>query len=434
MTTLTRDRLRTRRRVLAPATGVLLAGTALLAACGPAGGTAPGGGSARKVPVRFATWSVGEQDGSELQALVSRVNEAARSYELTWEPTPDYYTKLRTQLAGGGAADVFWLDQENAVPLAEDNHLLDLTGRVTTTKAPAAAHGDYFPEALKPYQWRSKLYGLPWIAQPVILFANLDLFARAGLQPPDPGWDWTTFIEAAGKLTRAEEGTYGVEAQTWPPAEAFVWQAGGEVIAPDLKSCPIDAAPALEGQSLKPDLLLRYRVAPDEAATKAAGGLGKLMEAGKVGMFMGGAADGWDRNPSFRGQGFLLPKHPRTGQRTTWAWIGGSSLNAQTRVADAAFAAFLDLTEAIQRWKIPAPRKSLATAEQITKAQPQKAVSMEAIVAAMPTMRGARVFPKFGQWATLYRGEFEQPALQGSRTVPDLAREVRPKLEALLPQ
>jgi hypothetical protein len=52
----------------------------------------------------------------------------------------------------------------------------------------------------------------------------------------------------------------------------------------------------------------------------------------------------------------------------------------------------------------------------------------------MPDMRGARVFPKFGQWAGMYRGEFERPCLQGKNAVADLAREIRPKLEAFLPK
>ena len=427
----------TRRRLLRGAAGSA-AGVALLAACGPAGAPAgPPAQTGKKAAVRFATWSVGEEEGNELKALVSNLNAAAKGYEITWEPTPDYYTKLRAQLAGGGAADVLWLDQEGAVPLAEDNHLLDITGRVKAARVPAAAESDYFPEALKPYQWKGKLYGLPWIAQPVILFANLDLFARKGVKPPDASWDWNSFIDAARRLTSKEEGTYGFELATaggWPPAEAFVWQAGGEVIAPDLKSCPIDSAQAIEGESLKPDLLLKFQVAPDEAAAKNAGGFGKLMETGKVGMFLGGAADGWDRSPNFKGQGFVLPKHPRTGRRNTWAWIGGTSLIAQPQAVDVAFQAFLDLTDAVQRWKIPAPRKSLATKEQITKAQPRKAVSVDAIVAAMPDMRGARVFPKFGQWAGMYRGEFERPCLQGKNAVADLAREIRPKLEAFLPK
>ena len=97
-----------------------------------------------------------------------------------------------------------------------------------------------------------RLYGLPWIAQPVILYYNPDAFSKAGINPPDESWTWDTFKDAAKKLTIKDASgnitQYGTAFNGWPPIHMFIWQAGGGVITPDLKSSPIDSPEALQGE------------------------------------------------------------------------------------------------------------------------------------------------------------------------------------------
>ena len=67
---------------------------------------------------------------------------------------------------------------------------------------PAAKLDDYYPGSLDVSKYNGKLYGLPWIAQPVMLYYNPALFNAAGISPPDESWTWDTFKDAAKKLTK----------------------------------------------------------------------------------------------------------------------------------------------------------------------------------------------------------------------------------------
>jgi multiple sugar transport system substrate-binding protein len=159
-------------------------------------------------------------------------------------------------------------------------------------------------------------------------------------------------------------------------------------------------------------------------------GFGEMMKAGQVAMFMGGATDDFERTEGKRIQGFLLPQGP-VG-RDSWAWIGGMSINAATKNPDAAFQAFMDLTQATHEWKAPAPRRSLATREGIIKAVPYKEISADNIIANMDNLHAARIFPGYAQWATVFGERYVDPLVRGQGTPEELAAQTRPLLEQTL--
>ena len=112
----------------------------------------------------------------------------------------------------------------------------------------------------------------------------------------------------------------------------------------------------------------------------------------------------------------------------TWAWIGGMSIFAGTENPDAAYEAFMDLSQATHEWKVPAPRESLATKEGIVAATPYKEVSADNIVANMPHMRAARYYPGYSQWATVYGERFVRCAavgrFEGANSIAGIERSV----------
>ena len=91
------------------------------------------------------------------------------------------------------------------------------------------------------------------------------------------------------------------------------------------------------------------------------------------------------------------------------------------------------LTEGIHHWKIVAPRKSLANAEAITASEPRKAASAEAIAEALPYMRAFNILPRHQEWDTIFWGDFMDPLFHGEGTAAELAPEIRPLLEEVLP-
>ncbi len=405
-----------------------------------------------KVELTMSVWA-GVEEAKEFQAIVDSINAKATSYHVTVQASPqEYVTKLQTGLASGTAADLFWVDVDHLSGFADKGSLLDLTDMVKADKThPASNMDDYFPGAIAAATYKNKMYGLPWIQQPLVLYVNLDMFKAANVSPPTAEWSWDDFQKAAQKLTVDANGKTADDAAfdpkttkqwgftsnstDWPPTQMYIWQAGGQSIAPDFRSSPIDSPEAVKAEQWYADLINKLHVSPTATQVKDQG-FDTMFINGKVAMFIGGAADSLETRDGMKGQAqaFLVPKGPG-GNRQTVAYIAFTSVNAKTKNKDAAFAALADITDGIQKWKVPVPRKSLSTKEAIQKAQPKRpAGSIDTIIAALPDAKAAPVFPNYAQWADVWSTQFIDPLFRGKDTAANLAKKVRPQLEDTLPK
>lgn len=434
---------------------IFLVASIVLAACGQASAptaTAPAATTpvatapattappAAKVTITLATWT-GADESKELQAVMDKVNAAATDYQIVLQAIPaDYYTKLQTMIAGNTAPDLMWLSQEYVANYADSGALMDITSQVAKlSDMPAAKLDDYYPGSLAVAKYAGTLYGLPWIAQPVVLYYNPDMFQKAGINPPDESWTWDTFTAAAKKLTLKDASgnvtQYGTSFNGWPPIHMFIWQAGGEVIAPDLKSSPVDSPEAIQGEQFYADTIYNPEYAVPEAVIKEQG-FGEMAKAGKVAMFFGGAADDLDYAYTVDPKNAkmvmaLVPKGPK--DRTTFAWTAITGVSTQTKNPDLAVKAMVALTDGIHHWKVLAPRKSLASADVIAASVPGKKDSAAVLLQAAQSMRSFNIIPKHAEWDTIFWEQFQDPLFHKKGSAADLAKAVRPKLEALLP-
>jgi multiple sugar transport system substrate-binding protein len=389
-----------------------------------------------KVTIRLATWA-GVEEAAELQEILDEINAAEERFQIVHEPAPaDYYTKIQTALAGGTAADIFWLSQEWIAGFAQQGALLDITDCVGQSDNPAANMDDYFPEILKTARFEERLYGLPWIAQPVVLYYNRAIFDEAGLDHPNMDWTWQEFEQAAATLTQDMDGDgqndqWGFIMNGWPPPQMFVWQAGGEVVTNDLSASPVGSPEAIEGFQFYADMIYDDVHTPPEAVVQEQG-FGEMFKAGKIAMFMGGAADDLDRAEGLDVGVVPVPAGP--AGRPTFAWNASTVVAAQTENPDLACEALVKLTDGIHHWKIVAPRQSLATAEAISEAEPRKSASAEAIAEAVPEMRAFNIIPRQQEWDTVFWSDFMDPLFHDQATAAELAGEIQPELEALLPE
>ncbi|HYJ12431.1 MAG TPA: sugar ABC transporter substrate-binding protein [Thermomicrobiales bacterium] len=398
-------------------------------------GVAPSIHAQEKTQIRLGTWAAVDE-ANELQAVLDEVNAAAEDFEIISEPQPaDYYTKLQTTIAGGTGPDLFWLSQEFVAGYADLGAILDISDMLEADDTPAADLSDYFEPILKTAQYDGKTFGLPWISQPVMLYYNVKMFEEAGIDPPDESWDWAKFQETAAALTDTAAGVYGTSFNSWPPIHMFIWQAGGETITPERDACPIDTEEAIAGAQFYADIIYKEEYAAPEAVI-AEQGFGEMMKAGKVGIFYGGAADDLDyaykkdpANAEIRMA--LVPSGPAS--RATFAWTASTVINAEAENPEIAYKALVALTEGIHHWKIVAPRQSLANEETIAEAQPDKAESAAIIVQAMNDMRTINIIPEQAEWDITFSEEYQTPLFFDEGTAEELAPEVRPMLEDLLP-
>lgn len=415
---------------------MLLSLSLVLSACsGGAKTEAPKTDSApaakEKVKIRLATWA-GADESKELQAVLDKVNAASESFEIVHEPAPaDYYTKVQTMFAGNTAPDLLWLGQEYIAPYAAKGALLDLTDRVAKDDRGAAKLDDYFPMVLESAQFQGKTFGLPWIAQPVIAYYNKALFTEKNIPFPTNDWTWEEFRAIAKQLTDPAKGIYGTTFNGWPPIHMFVWQAGGEVISPDLKSSPIDSAEALKGLEFYNSIIYNDEVAAPRNVVNEQG-FGEMFKAGKIGIFFGGAADDLDRVQGLEVGHVKVPKGP--ANQTTFAWSASTVINAKSKNPNEAYDALVALTEGVHNWKIVAPRKSLATKEHLLKAEPRKEAAADTIMAAAQEMRAFRIVPEHQEWDTIFWEQLQDPLFSKKGSAADLAKAARKALEAVLPK
>ena len=392
------------------------------------------------VTIRMGTWT-GVDEAKELQAIIDKINAGTTEYQIVHEPLPaDYYTQVQTQLAGGTAADLLWMDQ-NHMSLAADGSFLPLTDCVANA-APRTAGDvrDYYPGILQTAYQGDTLYGLPWIAQPVVVYYNKNMFDAAGLSYPTADWTWDDFITDAKALTKDTNGDgtvdqWGTISNGWPPPQMFIWQAGGDVISPDLATSPIDSPEAVKGMEFYLSWAYNPEMAPS-ADIMSEQGFDAMYTAGKIGMFFGGAADDKDYNVTGFTPGVVPPpKNPDTGSNITFSWTASTVINAATANPKEACDALLAVTEGIQNWKVVSPRISQATVEHLVASVPQKAPNAQAFLDAAKNMSAFRIVPKYNEWEAVLWNEYLTPLLQKQTdlSVAELAAEVRPDLEALLP-
>ncbi len=384
------------------------------------------------VTVRMSTWA-GVDEAGELNAIIADINANNTDFQIVQEPIPaDYYTQIQTQLAGGTAADLMWMDQDH-MALAADGSFMALTDCVADAAPETSGDvNDYYPGVLQMSYIDNTLYGLPWIAQPVVVYYNRALFDAAGLDYPTSDWTWDDFKSDAAALTHDDQ--YGTSFYGWPPPQIFVWQAGGDLISEDLMTSPIDSPEAIAGIQFYTDIAYNTDYAPS-AETISEQGQADMFKAGKVAMFMGGAADDLDRVTGLDVGVVPVPHNPDTGSNITYTWAASTVINANTPNPDAACAALLAVTDGIQNWKIVSPRISQGTPDHLIASEPRKEANAEPILEAAQNMRALVIFDGYLHWNDVLWGEYLGPLLnkETDLSIEELAQEVRPDLEDELP-
>lgn len=391
------------------------------------------------VILRMSTWA-GVDESAELQVILDEINASQSEYQIVHEPLPsDYDTQVKTQLAGNTGADLYWINQDN-MALKSEGVFMDLTDCLANAEPGTAGDvNDYYPGILAVNEYEGGIYGLPWIAQPVVTFYNRALFEAAGVEEPTPDWTWDDFMEKAQALTLDTDGDgnidqWGFTNNSWPPPYIFIWQAGGDILNQDFTEAPIDSPESLSGLEFWLSTAYNPAVSPSRDIISEQG-FEDMFRAGKVAMFMGGAADPYDREEGLDVGVVRVPGNPDTGSHTTFAWNASTVINAQTQHPEEACKALLAVTEGIQNWKIVSPRISQGTVEHLVATEPRKEASAEAIIEASQDMRALPIFGNFAEFGGILWNDFLNPLLNNETdlTPEELAAEIRLDLEDTLP-
>ena len=217
-------RSKLRSALVAIAAGTLVVGGALV----------PAQAAPKPVTITYFTFTAVPDHLDTLKAQIAAFEKANPGIKVKVQSAAyaDYFTKLKTQVAGGNAPDVFDLNYENFVTYAKAGTLLNLNAQAKADKA--FKKSVYYGKAYDVFNQGGKQFGLPASYSTTVLFYNKDLFKAAGVPVPNSSWDWSDEESAAAALkAKLPAGTFAdyQGAQFWEFYKAL-GQAGGTFFDP----------------------------------------------------------------------------------------------------------------------------------------------------------------------------------------------------------
>jgi multiple sugar transport system substrate-binding protein len=220
------------------ALGVSLGGIeAILQSCG--GSSSSGGGSAGKANIKWSTWGTPDEMKT-VQNFTDQFNKDHPNInaQLALVPSVDTYeSKILTQVNGGVAPDLFYLQDFSISKFRQDKVLVDLTPLLNSSKSQSKP--DEFISGLWGVAKSSdgRIWGMPNDCNPLIIWYNKTVLQQAGIteMPADlyqqGKWNRDVFLEMVHKI-RAK-GLYGFTVDNSWGLYIYPWMTtnGGTIYA-----------------------------------------------------------------------------------------------------------------------------------------------------------------------------------------------------------
>jgi len=197
----------------------LVAFTLIAAACGDSGSTPTATADttasttttaapkdAGPTTIRYLTFSAAPDHLADLDAMITGFETDNPDVKVDVETLPfdEYFSVLRTQIAGNDAPDAFEVNYENFVSFATAGTLADLSSHASDI-----AGSGYYQKAADAFALDGTPFALPESYSTVVLFYNKDLFDQAGIAYPTDSWKWADESAAAAKIAALGDNTWG---------------------------------------------------------------------------------------------------------------------------------------------------------------------------------------------------------------------------------
>lgn len=195
-----------------------------------------------------------------------------------------YFDTLRTDVAGGGADDIFWINNAYFAEYADNNRLLALT-----------PSPDWDRSVVDQFTRNGTLWGVPQLTDAgIALYYNADLLAADGIDPagldalrwdPDPAVD--TLRPLLGRLTHGRQWAYNAANDLQGIYLNYIGSAGG--VFADGDRFAFDNRQAAEAFRYVVGLINADRVAPPAADTNGNGDFSRnQFLSGRMALFQSG--------------------------------------------------------------------------------------------------------------------------------------------------
>ena len=207
---------------------------------------ASGGAAGEKVTLTFVNWS-GDAEKKAFDALIAAFQEENPDITVKTDTVPyaSVQTNLDSRFQAGNPPDLFRVSYIDIGQYTGQDVLLDVSGTFDQARI----------DAFEPGLWQGvvydgKPYGVPHQIDTTAILYRKDAFEAAGITDVptslDEAWTWEEFAANADKLKAVVKGNQTPFIYDWQAARAYRWlswpfQAGGSLLAPDLKSPAIDS-------------------------------------------------------------------------------------------------------------------------------------------------------------------------------------------------
>jgi len=171
---------------------------------------------------------------------IERFAEVCPAVTVDYQPIPaDFQTKLKASMAGGTAADVFYVDDQLMTAFGPTGQLLPLDDFMAEA---GTGRDDFIPALLSIFTLDGNTYALPKDWGTLGLVYLPAAFESAGIDEPTADWDWDDLKAAAEAI--AATGEYAGFCQNADWARFAPWAFGnGGAYATDDFSAPLLNSP-----------------------------------------------------------------------------------------------------------------------------------------------------------------------------------------------
>ncbi|GMO63212.1 MAG: hypothetical protein Ta2A_10210 [Treponemataceae bacterium] len=402
---------------------------------------APKARDSNKTTFTFATWAAG-QELKEFQEIIDRVNaDANGEYTVTVLSVPsDYYIKISTLIASKKTPDFFWLSQELISRYAQLGAIADISEKFAASTR--LRPDEFYEGVLSSASFQGKYWGLPWIANPLMVYYNKRLFDEAGISHPGAlgDWTWDEFIETAKKLTFLRKDTlgndyrqYGCIVDGWPNIETFIWAGGGDIIAKDGIGITLDDEAALRGLDIL-HTILSSGITPEYSRVSSLGSNNVWFEKQRAAMFMGGIQDNFEqKNAAMPAEaqfeiGYAPLPVGLDGKSWSFDWTASTVLSQGMADNPLAYEVLEKLTLEFFKWKVAPPLKGAVA--HVTQIDPLKEAALPTIERVLENARSANYVPEWNEinnllWVKLYTGMLNDTGFDYRASAKSIAEQAR---------
>ena len=241
-----------RRQILQAGLGAAAAGA--LSSCAGltsrGGGDQPppsGGGGGGKAQLSFINWAA-DTEKKAFDAVIAAFTKANPDITIKTETVPyeSVQTNIDSRFQSGKPPDLFRVSYIDIGQYTSQDVLLDVSPVFDAAKIAA-----FVPGLWEAVVYDGKPYGIPHQIDTTAILYRKDAFETAGItEVPtslDQAWTWEQFGDVANRLLRVVKGKQTPFIYDWQEAGAYRWlswlfQAGGNLLGPDLKTPAVDSA------------------------------------------------------------------------------------------------------------------------------------------------------------------------------------------------